>query len=211
MTTEDILKLFQSFLDNPIETVVVVIVLILLFVFTNYLKAYFSQKGKQHAQSSVSEIPSASDLSPYWGSLTTELQAIIMLAASNAEHNSKDRISTRDFFSAIASVKPAGFEQFLKKLPKGAMPDPVPQEVNANSKSVEHVLKYSTCVNESVRALSERRKGEMITAQDMFVDIAKNGKGESVRRLRTHGVDAEAIEGIVTQMGWKLIQRGKTT
>lgn len=210
MTTEDIQKLFQAFLDNPVETVVVVFVAILLFVFANYLKAYFSQKGKQHAQSSISEIPSSSDLSPYWNSLTTELQAIIMLAASNAEHDLKDRISTRDFFSSIASIKPEGLEQFLTKLPEGAMPEPIPHEVDANPKSIEHVLKYSACMNESVRELSERRKGEMISAQDMFVDIAKNGKGESVRRLRTHGVDAEVIEQIVTQMGWQLIQRSET-
>lgn len=207
---EDIQKLFQSLLNNPFETIAFIVVAVLVFVFGSYLKAFFSQKGKQHAEPSTPKIPSSSDLSPYWNALTPELQAVIILAASNAEHKLKDRISTRDFFAAITRIKPEGFDQFFNMLPKEAMPEPVPAEVETNPTSIEHILKYSGCVNESVRELSERRKEGKITVQDMFVDIAKNGKGESVRKLRTHGVDADAIEKIVAQMGWKLINRGET-
>ena len=43
--------------------------------------------------------------------------------------------------------------------------------------------------------------------EDVFVDVAKYGKGPSVQRLRAHGVSPERIDRYLDQLGLEVASR----
>jgi hypothetical protein len=55
-------------------------------------------------------------------------------------------------------------------------------------------------VASSIRRLSkELRPGQLLTAADVFADIAKNGTGSSVARLRRFNVGPAEIDRIIRE------------
>jgi hypothetical protein len=68
----------------------------------------------------------------------------------------------------------------------------------------------STCVENALSRLGQRSSGERrLTAEDVFVDVAKYGTGASVVRLRTYGVTPEMVDHLVGQLGWQIARRGE--
>jgi hypothetical protein len=54
--------------------------------------------------------------------------------------------------------------------------------------------------------IGECESVEAAYSEDVFVDIARYGTGESVRQLRTHGISRELIGTMVRDLGWQILE-----
>ena len=63
----------------------------------------------------------------------------------------------------------------------------------------------SGCVHDSVARFSRLRDVHKIEPADMFVDIAKYGRGSWVARLRKWGIGANEIDEIVDRTGVSVV------
>jgi ATP-dependent Clp protease ATP-binding subunit ClpA len=133
----------------------------------------------------------------------------LALAATAARRSGRKVISTRTLFAALRRLHPEPLREFLELVPPEALPEALPKEVLVDPGALSRIESFSSCVQDSLEHLVSRSSQQRrLAAQDVFVDIAKYGKGESVRRLRTHGVDTSKVNEIVRQLGWRLTVRG---
>jgi hypothetical protein len=49
-------------------------------------------------------------------------------------------------------------------------------------------------------------KDHKLSTSEVFIDIAKNGNNNSVKRLRVHGITPEKIDQLVRQLGWQVVK-----
>ena len=145
-----------------------------------------------------------------WKHLDPDLQDAFALAATMALRERKDCISTSALFSALQRLNPSRLSDFLARLPTDALPKSIPDDVEVDPKAIQKIRFLSPCVESSLKNLSPQATSEnRLTSKDIFIDIARHGTGESVRRLRTHGVDGEKVNEIVRQLGWTIIERAQ--
>ncbi len=150
-----------------------------------------------------------SPVEPFWSTLSADLQKAIALAATAAGQEGKSVISTRTLFAALVRLVPESLGDLLDLLPKDALPKPLPATLAIEPSAFASIQTLSGCVQDSLEQLAPRSNEERrVTAPDMFVDIAKHGRGSSVQRLRTHGVDPQRINEAVRQLGWNILDRG---
>jgi hypothetical protein len=155
--------------------------------------------------------PAVSDnpLLALWDCLEPSLQDAFSLAYNKKRRQGGNRISTKDFFQALVRLEDQSLRALLASLPEGSLPEPVDSTVLVDTQLVlEESPLLSDCVADSLehfRDLDELPR--KITPADMFVDIAKNGHGESVERLRRHGMGAREIEERVSKLGMSVIRR----
>lgn len=149
-----------------------------------------------------------SPLQPVWDLLDPSLQDAFALAATAARREGKDYISTRTLFAAFRRLRPAQLAAFFGQLPAGALPDSISEDVTVDRAAMDDIQSLSSCVQASLTNLSSRATAEhKLASEDIFIDIARHGTGESVRRLRTHGIDSERISHILGQLGWAVTER----
>lgn len=147
-------------------------------------------------------------LSPVWDSFGPTLQDAFVLAANAARKEGKDIISTRTLFAALHRLHPGRLAELFSQLPAEALPDPVADDIPVDARALEGIRRFSTCVQDSLDHLTPNvSAGHRLTSEDVFIDISKHGKGRSVARLRTHGVDVKRINELVSQLGWQVVQR----
>lgn len=147
-------------------------------------------------------------LSPIWDQLAPNLQDAFVLAANAAQREGKDIISTRTLFAALRRLHPKPLSDFFDQIPSDALPEPISEAVPTQPNALAEIRFFSSCVQDSLDNLTPQTdRDEKLTAQDMFVDIARHGRGSSVKRLRTHGVDTRRINDIVRQLGWSVAER----
>ena len=66
----------------------------------------------------------------------------------------------------------------------------------------------SDCVSDSLEQFKELSPlPRRISSADIFVDIAKHGHGESVSRLRQHGIGKKQIQDRIQELGLAILQR----
>lgn len=144
-----------------------------------------------------------------WDQLDPGLQDAFSLAYNKKRRQGGNRISTKDFFQALARLGDASVGPLIESLPEGALPDPVDPDVSRDGRLVlEESPLLSDCVEDSLeqfRVLENRPR--RISPADMFVDIAKHGHGSSVARLRKHGVGEREIEEQVHKLGLSVLRR----
>ncbi len=143
-----------------------------------------------------------------WNNLDPNLQDAFALAYNETRRQGKVKIQTRTLFAALVKLSPEPLNDLLKLIPTDALPTPI----NENSADKEYILKeepcFSGCVTESLDNLKNQTStGKKFSPEDVFVDIARHGVGTSVRRLRKHKITQEKINELVTQLGWKVIDR----
>lgn len=143
----------------------------------------------------------------YWNNLAPNLQDAFVLAANDAKRKGKDIISTRTFFAALNRLNPDRLPEFFDEIPKESLPTPTSNEVKMDQSALKEINLFSNCVKTSIDTLIDVAVERKITTEDMFIDIAKNGTGQSVRKLRRFGVDEDRIKEIVNQLGWTVIER----
>lgn len=131
--------------------------------------------------------------------LAPELENALALAESQSRRDGKSVTSTRYFFAALRKLRPESLQEIIVEIEKqGGLPKPISDEVLAIPRTLSRSRTLSHCLTDSVTELNEiATKSSPIKIEDMFIDVAKFGKGKSVRRLRAHGIDEEVIEGYV--------------
>ena len=144
---------------------------------------------------------------PIWDSLDDKLQDAFLLAANEARRRGKHILSTKDLFRALVRLNPSPLEQLMRELPAESLPEPV-ETTHQDRDALLDIEMFSNCVQDSLDNLVPKSTpDEKLSTEDVFVDIARHGTGSSVQRLRTHGVSANAINELVRQMGWSVIER----
>ena len=147
-------------------------------------------------------------INTFWNNLSPSLQDALSLAANAARREGKDIISTRTLFAALRRLHPDPLSEFFDQIPSEALPNPVAQDVTADPNALSDIRLFSGCVQDSLSHLTPQAgPDDKLTAKDLFVDIARHGTGESVRRLRTYGIDSNRIDEIVRQLGWSVAER----
>src|SRR5262249_53558183 len=131
------------------------------------------------------------------------------LAYNKKRRKGGNRISTKDFFQALARLGDGSLRRLIESLPEGALPEPVDPEVPKDRRLVlEESPLLSDCVEQSLELFRELEDlPRKISPADMFVDIAKHGHGASVARLREHGVGEREIEEQVRRLGLSVLRR----
>jgi hypothetical protein len=134
--------------------------------------------------------------------LDPALQDAFALAANAARREGKYIISTRTIFAALRRLHSGELSEFFSQIPSEALPAPLPLSLPVDRRSLDDIRQLSSCVQDSLDNLTPLvTEQKRLTSEDMFVDIARHGRGDSVHRLRTHGVDEERIDVIVRQLG----------
>lgn len=147
-------------------------------------------------------------LQPVWDRLDHDLQDAFALAATAARREGKDIVSTRTLFAALRRLQPDRLSAFFNQLPTDSLPKPIADNIEVEPSAISGIRLLSGCVQDSLSNLSPRVTHEKkLSSEDIFIDIARHGTGESVKRLRTHGVDVERINEIVRQLGWMVTER----
>jgi hypothetical protein len=165
---------------------------------------------RRHGSMSGPATPSADNLLHLmWDCLDPNLQDAFSLAYNKKRRQGGNRISTKDFFQALARLGDGSFRALIESLPEGALPEPVDPAVPTDRRLVlEEAPLLSDCVEESLGHFRELEDlPRRISPADMFVDIAKNGHGPSVARLRAHGVGEREIEEQVRRLGLSVLRR----
>ena len=147
--------------------------------------------------------PHNSCLKSIWDHLDSSLQNALALAAVQAQRKGKNYISTNTFFATLRRLNPEPLSDFFKELPTDALPEPISEDISVDDKIFDKVQYVSPCIKTSLTKLSSRKNSQKtITIEDLFIDLAKYGKGNSVKRLRNYGVNPKKIDSIVKQLGW---------
>jgi hypothetical protein len=140
---------------------------------------------------------------PLWRKLplSPDLEDAIIIAMNQAHRDGKSVMSTRYFFAAILRLNPESLRDVLRLLTmENALPELLAIEDSARHPKLMVDLPFSACVSDSLSALSIAAKNSSpLTISDVFIDIAKNGHGESVARLRQHGFDTVRIDRLVAE------------
>lgn len=184
-----------------------------------------------------SQVPANPIFASIWGEMDADLQDAFALAGAAARRQGKNYISTTQLFSALRRLSPhKSLADFFEQLPEGALPESTPQAIPIQVEALNGIESLSPCVNAAMAHLSPSlpssdgdpsssstspgalgttttttdnliNTGIKISSKDVFVDIAIHGKSKSTVRLRTHGVDESTVEGIVEQLGWRVLKR----
>jgi hypothetical protein len=173
-------------------------------------------KSQTHAAASHSKEATGSStpdfvppaLKPVWHLLDTSLQDAFSMAANEARRQGKDIISTKTLFAVLVRLQPQPLAELIARLPAGSLPDPIAAGTPHDPTELGNIHQLSACVQDSLTNLApQASESAKLTEVDVFIDIARHGRGESVQRLRTHGVDPNRIDEIVKQLGWVVKRR----
>lgn len=150
-------------------------------------------------------------LKPIWNSIDEELQKILAVAATLADIEGKNYVSTTNFVKALMFLKPGKISDFFEELPEGALPESVTNNVPIQANALGKLGSFSPCISSAMSNLAPRIASETtLSSEDIYIDIARYATGKSTQRLRCHGVNKEDVEQIVKQLGWELIERDMT-
>lgn len=141
-----------------------------------------------------------------WDALDPSLQDAFSLAYNKKRREGSTMISTRDFFQALTRTQDPALRKLLGTIPETALPEPVPPDVPVTRAVLEEAPQLSSCVAESLGHFQQQESlPRKITPADVFVDIAKHGRGSSVRKLREHGIGPAEIDAQVNRLGLSVI------
>jgi len=167
-------------------------------------------EGRAVTGAYVNERCSLTDRNPlvkYWGRLEGDLQAAFALASSQCRRDNTGKagepvLGTKYVFTALRRILPDPLGQLFEKLPREAIDLPIESEVRLDLQVITAPLWPSACIRDALARLSSNvLPHRYITPADLFIDIARFGTGESVQKLRGHGVSAEVIEDHVRALG----------
>ncbi len=142
-----------------------------------------------------------------WSSMDPALQNAFTIAYNENRMKGDGGIQTRDLFAAMSTNPSPEIQAVIKHFPDGALPPAITGDTVDDPYIVEEHPWLSHCISASMERLSGTLpKGQQLTALDVFIDIAKNGTGESVAQLRKHHIDVKTIDEILKKEGLKTFQ-----
>ncbi len=141
--------------------------------------------------------------------LSGELRDVLAFAELISRRKGKERTSTKDFFTALVSMKPDSLSHLITDLKeKKALPKSADSSLLELPRKLSNNRNLSACLTESLSELGEIAKTDgAITPADMFIDVSKFGKGKSVAKLRKHGIGRTEIDGYVKTLNLDVKQR----
>ena len=141
--------------------------------------------------------------------LNSELRDILGLAELISRRKGKERTSTRDFFTALVTMNPSSLQNMISELSsKHALPKPENEEILGMPRKLSNNRVLSGCLTESLKELGEvTSETSTISTADMFIDVSKFGKGKSVAKLRSKGIDSQVIDHYVDEFGITIVKR----
>lgn len=133
--------------------------------------------------------------------ITPELKDLLGLAEMISRRKGKEKTSTRDFYTALNTLKPESLSMMLKELnTKEALPNSVDEELLLIPRNFSNNRVLSACLTESLHELSNTSDEPSVTSTaDMFIDVSKFGKGKSVAKLRKKGIGKLEIDNYVAR------------
>ena len=143
--------------------------------------------------------------------MSENLKNVLSLAEMLSKRDGKERTSTRYFFKAILILRPKNLSKVLEVLEaNGAMPTTNEDEAFLKDQpltmDVNRPISY--CITDSLNQLSKSTpKSEEIDESDVFIDVARFGRGASVKKLRDHGISKAKIEAMADELEVKVHQR----
>ncbi len=141
-----------------------------------------------------------------WPRMTPELQRAFSIAYNENRLAGDGGVKTEDLFSALLRVSSPSLQEVVEEIPQTALPEPTPGDLFEKPYILEEHPWLSGCVASSVKRLGKiLPAGRQLTAVDVFADIAKNGTGKSVARLREHNIGAAEIDHILRDKGISVV------
>jgi hypothetical protein len=137
-------------------------------------------------------------LKSLWNRMTPELQNYLSVPYNENRMKGDGGIKTKDLFAAIVTNPTTELQAVLRNIPAEALPEPLEGKIVDEHYIVNEQPWLSHCVSSSITRLSKiLPSNQQLTALDVFIDIARNGTGESVRLLRQSNITPEKIEEIL--------------
>jgi len=134
--------------------------------------------------------------------VSADLEDVLALAQNQSRRDGKTVTSTRYVFAAIRRLNPEMLTGMLELMSEeNALPTALPSENLPRDPKLDSGGGFSDCVTEALTQLKSSTENlGIISVADLFVDVAKYGKGTSVARLRDHGFDARRIDELVSDL-----------
>lgn len=146
-------------------------------------------------------------LKAMWNRMTPELQTYFSVPYNENRMKGDGGIQTRDLFAAMVTNPTPELQAVLRNIPQAALPKPFEGKALEEAYIEQEQPWLSHCVASSIKRLNKALPpGQQLTALDVFIDIARNGTGESVRLLREHKIDAAKIEEILKRENLYVLQ-----
>lgn len=202
-------------MENLLAVVAILIALVIgvwqIRLARQQLRSGKTDKETQYPGEEIVSEPTGTDthlLITIWAKLDPDLQDALSIAYNQAQRDGVNAIKTRYLFAALSRLRPYPLSELLERFPDDALPSPADAEIKPDNRIIEHNPRLSACVEDSLYQLDRITDSERtISATDLFVDIVRHGTGESVARLRTHGVTPEKVDSIIRQVGWSVLAR----
>ena len=135
-----------------------------------------------------------------WDRMTPELQHFLSVPYNENRMKGDGGIKTRDLLASMMSNPTPELQAVLRHIPKAALPEPMEGKLVDEPYIAGESPWLSHCISASIKRLNKALPdGQQLTALDVFIDIARNGTGESVALLRKHNIDPDRIEKILQQ------------
>jgi hypothetical protein len=145
-------------------------------------------------------------LNRLWARMSPDLQKAFSIAYNENRLAGDPGIQTRDLFAALRRVGASSLQSIVSEIPPAALPEPTSGPVSEEPYIVQERPWLSHCVASSIRRLSGTLpEGRVLTAADVFADIAKNGSGTSVALLREHKIGPSEIDAILRQKNIQVV------
>ena len=133
-----------------------------------------------------------------WDNMTPDLQHYLSVPYNENRMKGDGGIKTRDLLASMISNPTPELQAVMRHIPKEALPDPLEGKLVDEPYIAGENPWLSHCISASIKRLSKALpEGNQLTALDVFIDIARNGTGESVALLRKHHIDPDRIEKIL--------------
>ncbi|MCW3081816.1 DUF4062 domain-containing protein [Segetibacter sp.] len=142
-----------------------------------------------------------------WPKMEPALQAFLSGSYNENRMKGDGGIKTKDLFAAMVTHPTSDLQAVIKHIPENALPEPMKGKMVDEHYILSENPWLSHCISASIERLSNvLLPGRKLTAIDVFIDIARNGSGESVRLLRENNINPDTIESILIKENLNVLQ-----
>ncbi len=143
-----------------------------------------------------------------WPKLAPDAQNALASAFNINRALGDGGIKTESLFESLDVFATGASRKIIDLVPDDAMPSQIPGALDPTPYILSERSWFSPCVTDSLKTLAEKLQPEdVLTAGDLFVDLAKHGRGSSVRQLRRHNIGPVQIDDFVNNAGAKVLMR----
>jgi len=160
--------------------------------------------ARQHAMPNDRDVRMLMEL---WNRMSPDAQSAFNIAYNENRLAGDPGIQTRDLFAALQRVASPSIQPIISEIPSKALPGATVGPVRDTAYILAERPWLSHCVAASLHRLGKALPaGRKLNAADIFADIARNGTGGSVARLREHNIGPAEIERILARKGIQVVE-----